>query len=111
MNLLRVQTAKIHLVGIMYLGQSPAQSNTTTSMHALPAGTAGVRATLNLMRDLVRAYKKDMGIRGLAGQLVSGLQQKNFVGEVKRLHAFVRDSIRYTRDIHGIETIQTPPKT
>lgn len=95
----------------MYLGQTSPQSKTTATLHALPAGNAGVRATLNLMRELVRHYKKDLNIRNLAAQIVSPLQQKNFVGEVKRLHGFVRDNVRYVRDIHGVETIQTPPKT
>jgi transglutaminase-like putative cysteine protease len=33
------------------------------------------------------------------------------MGEIKRIHAYVRDNIRYLRDIHGVETLQSPPET
>ena len=35
----------------------------------------------------------------------SGLQQKDFSGEAGRLLAFVRDEIRYVRDIAQVETL------
>lgn len=84
---------------------------TTTELRKLPPGRAGVRATLEEMKKLVLAYKKDMKIRETAGELVSHLAQKNFLGEVKILHRFVRDNIRYLRDINGVETLQSPVKT
>lgn len=83
----------------------------TSSLKKLPPGRDGVRATLEEMRNLVRAYKKDLKVRETAAGLVSDLQQKNFLGEVKVLHRFVRDNIRYLRDIHGVETLQSPVKT
>lgn len=60
------------------------------------------------MRELVRNFRKNLTIRNLAGSLVGNLRQKDFNGEIKTLHAYVRDSIRYLKDIHGVETIQTP---
>lgn len=90
----------------MFLNQE-----TTQTLKAIPSGVAGVRATLNEMRQLVREYKKNDQVRSTAAELVSPLQQKNFMGEIKRLHSFVRDNIRYLRDIHNVETLQTPPET
>lgn len=60
------------------------------------------------MRQLVRDGKKSPVIRAKALELTGGLQQKNFVGEIRALHSFVRDRIRYVKDINGIETVHTP---
>ena len=87
------------------------ESRTTSTLHGIPAGAAGVRVTLQTMRQLALEGKRDMTVRTKAMQLVAHLQQKNFLGEIKTLHRFVRDSIRYVRDIAGVETLQTPVKT
>lgn len=56
-----------------------------------------------------------MPVRNLAVSLTTegfwdgrGLQQKDFAGEARRLLAFVRDDIRYVRDISGVETLHDP---
>lgn len=77
----------------------------------VPSGPAGIRATLRKMVDLARAYKKDPGIRQLAASLVRDLSQYDTLGEIRALHAFVRDHIRYTNDINGVELLQTPQAT
>lgn len=77
----------------------------------IPSGREGIKLTLQAMSRLVRAFKKDPGIREVAAKLVRALPQYDRVGEVKALHAFVRDSIRYTNDISGVETLQTPKAT
>jgi transglutaminase-like putative cysteine protease len=77
----------------------------------IPSGPAGIAATLKIMAKLARQFKKDVGIRELAGNLVRNLPQYDNSGSVRALHAFVRDSIRYTGDIKGVETIQTPKAT
>lgn len=81
------------------------------SLMSIPDGREGIRATLKLMSNLVRQYKGNPDIRELALKLTGQLQQKNFSGEVKAIHAFVREKIRYVKDIRGIETIQTPLQT
>lgn len=78
---------------------------------ALPSGPAGVRATLKIMKRWRDQYKTNPTIRNLALQLTTGLPQKDHRGEIERVHAFVRDSIRYVRDVAGVETLQTPLKT
>lgn len=37
-----------------------------------------------------------------------GLQQKDFAGEARRLLEYVRDNIRYVRDIADVETLHDP---
>ena len=48
-----------------------------------------------------------MRVRDLALQLVAGLAPKDYPAEVRRLHAWVRDAVRYVRDVRGVETLHT----
>lgn len=57
------------------------------------------------MAGLADAGKKSMLVRGLAVDLTSGLMQKDFLGEARACLEFVRDRIRYVRDIEGVETL------
>jgi transglutaminase-like putative cysteine protease len=79
----------------------------------LPSGRAGLLKTLAVMRDVTnsRAGKMSTLVRQQALALVSGLPAKDYAGEVKELHRFVRDDVRYVRDVRGVETIQTPERT
>lgn len=86
-------------------------SQTTYTLKAIPNGVAGTKETLRQMARLVRAYKKHPLIFRLSRQITKDIPQKDWVGEAKAIHAFVRDRIRYVKDIDGVETLQTPPKT
>lgn len=81
------------------------------TLQRIPSGRDGIKVTLQTMSRLARQFKKDPGIRELASQLVRDLPQYDGPGEVRALHAFVRDCIRYTGDIAGVETLQTPRVT
>jgi len=63
------------------------------------------------MSALVRRYKTDTGIRLLAQQLTNGLRSHDVSGEITTLQHFVRDRIRYVKDVDGVETLQTPVYT
>lgn len=88
--------------------QVPRQSGITATLQAIPDGKEGTIATLKIMRELVRAGKKSLPVRQLAVELTNGHRQKDWVAELKALHRFVRDKIRYVKDIRGVETVQTP---
>lgn len=77
----------------------------------LPLGEPGTETTLRLMRRFVHQYKKAGAVRDTALALTAGLRQKDWVGEVNALFTWVRDHIRYVRDINGVETLQTPIAT
>ena len=63
-------------------------------------------ARKGLADQRIRNFAVDLTTRGfLAG---AGLQQKDFIGEARRVHAFVRDQIRYVRDTDGIELLHDP---
>lgn len=82
-----------------------------TFLGALPPGAPGTRATLVAMSDLVHRYKRADRIRSTAIELTRGLAPKDWSAEVRALFDFVRDHIRYTRDVRGVETLQTPDAT
>lgn len=86
-------------------------TKTTATLREISSGVRGTLETLKLMRSVTRAAKKTLVIRQQAMSLLQGLQPKNYGGEIAAIHAFVRDRIRYVRDIRGVETIQTPEKT
>ena len=74
----------------------------------IPDGVDSTRQTLRLMREYVRRGKKTPAVRQTALDLTNGMRQKDFIGEVKKLHAYVRDHIRYIRDIRNVETLHPP---
>lgn len=78
----------------------------------LPSGRAGVRQTMHIMRDFIRKGKtSDSPIRETVLDLIAKKRQKDFLGEVSAVFRFVRDYIRYVKDINGIETLQAPERT
>lgn len=77
----------------------------------IPDGPEGTAITLREMVKLTRQYRRDPGVMQVARSLVKDLPQYDRMGEVKALHAFVRDSIRYTSDPANTELLQTPKAT
>lgn len=86
-------------------------TETTSTLRELSSGKQGIWETLKLMRDITKQGKTTLTVRQLAASLVSHLRPKDYLNEARALHAYVRDRIRYVRDIRGVETLQTPAKT
>lgn len=90
---------------------------TYTPTHArlsgLPNGPAGTAATLRHMREFVRIALRDSNqtVRLTALRLIGGVPQRQWMNEIRELHRFVRDQVRYTRDPDGMELVQSPEKT
>ena len=63
------------------------------------------------MARLARAGKTNMLVRTTALRLIEDLPQKAYLAEIERLWRWVRDDIRYAKDVHGVETVQTPERT
>ena len=83
----------------------------TSNLQIIPSGPEGVYQTLRIMRQLTRVGKKDINVRNKALELTRHLNQKDWMGEIKSIHRFVRDNIRYIKDIRGVETIAYPDIT
>ena len=85
----------------------PARYTRTT----ISDGETGIFDTLRLMRRMVNDYKTDPGIRQAALNVTFMTPAQDEASEVEALYCFVRDYIRYTKDVHGVETLATPDKT
>jgi len=77
----------------------------------IPSGEAGTAATLRLMVGLVTQYRASPLVRVTAQRLVSDCPSRDALCQVKALHAFVRDRIKYLPDVRNVETLQTPDYT
>lgn len=86
-------------------------SSTTYQLQMIPDGTAGTRATLAKMGRLVKQYKTVPVIRELALKITRSLPNKSWSGEATAVQEWVRDNIRYVRDVAGVETLQSPVQT
>jgi len=78
---------------------------------ALADGMRGIEQTLGTMRDLVNQFRTNLDIRQTATATIFLTPEKNQLAEANALFELVRDGIRYTRDINGVETISTPLMT
>lgn len=88
-----------------------SRTATTQNELQLAGGLQGVSDTLKYMVQAVSAYKTNPKIRELSLSLTRNLPQKDYPGEVRALFDYVKNRIRYVRDINGVETLQTPVKT
>lgn len=95
----------------MQLNSRPSLKRRPTTLQAIPDGPAGVYQTLKIMRQFVRQGKRTPAVRELALSLVKPNGQKDWIGEIKSIHEYVKNDIRYVRDIAGVETVQTPETT
>lgn len=80
------------------------------SLHSIPGGDAGVRTTLQTMRHIVAAWKTAPRIRQLAMDITRQCGG-DAMCEVQTLHRYVRDRIRFVRDVADVETLHTPELT
>ena len=83
----------------------------TATPRYMSDGVAGVGQTLRQMRALVKVARIAPAIRQAATNIVWLTPEKDEYSECAALFEFVRDRIRYTRDIHEVETLATPEKT
>lgn len=111
----------------MYVGRTPRRSNlgdiptispgdvptAPVVLVHIPNGSAGTVATLKVMRDYARDAIRDPRqlIRAKALEILNDIPPRQRIAEIKALHSFVRDQIRYTRDPVDVELVQTPDRT
>jgi len=95
----------------MFLAPTPDPGGLSGRLVDIPNGAAGVFTTASTMRQLINAYKTDIEIRTTAANLVFLTPEKNDLAEVEALFNFVRDNIRYLKDVHAVETLTTPDRT
>lgn len=77
----------------------------------LPPDAGGTLETLKIMRSLVLRYKTDPMIRDTALSLTADVRQRDWRNEIRAIFEYVRDRIRYVRDVSRVETLQIPTVT
>jgi len=75
------------------------------------SGTAGTERTIRAMERLIREGTGDTTVIYTAGQLVRGIDQKDYLGQASKLFSFVQNGVQYVRDPVGVEYVKTPLKT
>lgn len=80
----------------------------TVSAVPLAYGSAGTAQTMRAMRELIEQGKRHPEIIQAAGGVVYTTPEKWELGEACALFEFVRDHVRYVRDVHGAETLAAP---
>lgn len=81
------------------------------TLQKIPDGPAGIYATLKIMRRLARDGKTNLIVRYKTLAVVETLPSKAYGAEVEALFTYVRDHIRYVKDIAGVETVAAPQIT
>jgi len=87
------------------------------NLREIPGGDVGVKETLRTMSKHARKGSVNPAIRALAGRIVRGsglgflCAVKDFNCEANKLFTWVKKNIRWTRDVDGVETIQSPERT
>ncbi len=89
-----------------------ASGNVPIQFMQLPSGFRGTDETVRLMSKLShgRYGARSPKIRALAINLLRsrGIPEKQYRAEMVALYEWVRDNIRYTRDVAGQETLSPP---
>jgi transglutaminase-like putative cysteine protease len=83
----------------------------TASLHGLPEGAAGARATVRAMRRLVNDGKVNPELIHRAASLVFLAPEDNPRADIEALFWAVSRGVRYTRDVCGVETLCDPLTT
>ena len=74
----------------------------------IPDGIRGIESTIGAMRAMVDTFKTNFDVRQLATSLVFNVTEKDEFAEARAIFNYVRDQVRYLRDIHGVETLCAP---
>jgi len=77
----------------------------------LGEGPATVDRFVAELKQFKLAPAELVAVRRAALGLVKGLAPNDDVSEVKTLWGFVRDQVRYVRDVRGVDTLQSPRAT
>ena len=83
----------------------------TANLVPLADGESGIFQTIRTMRQMVSDYKLDPDMRAAAIGVVFQYPAQDDLAEACALYDYVRDCIRYVKDISGVETLATPDKT
>jgi hypothetical protein len=64
--------------------------------------------TVTVIIKLIKDSRYVPEVRYSIEDLFTNIPEKDYMSEIKRLYEYVRDNMRYTRDISNIEYVKTP---
>jgi hypothetical protein len=75
----------------------------------IPRGYAGTKRTVDYIIQLIRDGAKDFCVRQHAIDILIGsrVRPKDYLGEIGTLFEWVKNNVRYTRDIHRVELLHS----
>lgn len=75
----------------------------------LPKGYAGTKKTVGYIVGLIKEGAKDFDVRQTAIDILfqHAIPPKDYLGEIRALFEWVKNNVRYTRDIHRVELLHT----
>lgn len=77
----------------------------------IPEGAAGIAVTLSYMVAWAREFSVDPALRATVRQIFNSVPAKNRTAEAVAIQQYVKQAIRYTMDVEGVEVLQTPLDT
>ena len=80
-----------------------------TYLGYIPRGYAGTKKTVGHIIGLVKTGAKDFAVRQTAIDILfqHAICAKDYLGEIRALFEWVKNNVRYTRDIHRVELLHT----
>src|SRR5882724_8704430 len=75
----------------------------------IPKGYAGTKKTVDYIAQLIRAGAKDFCVRQRAIDILirTHVRPKDYLREIQTLFEWVKNNVRYTRDIHHVELLHS----
>lgn len=89
----------------------PPAPQYTARLIGSPPGARGNFHTLRLMRAMINDGKTDPRVMQAAHSIIVSAPQYDELSEARALFVYVRDFIRYVKDVHGVETLCAPAMT
>jgi len=89
----------------MMMGNTPSVRNGTFGR-----GIKGNYDTVKLLKKIARERSKHPVVRELALKILQyhHVKSQDYVNEALAIGRFVKEKVRYVRDIHGVETVHDP---
>lgn len=90
---------------------SPPAPASRVAIMELGEGPGVIDRLVSALQRFKRDPRELAYVRGVALDLVTSLSPNDDLGEVRAVWSYVRDQVRYVRDVAAVDTLQTPRAT
>jgi len=92
----------------LYLTEDKRNRKYKKTKFGLSGGFDSGVETARFISKLSQEYKTDPKLRSLTVSIIRNINPKDYLGQVNALYKFVKNNVRFVRDIAGVETLQSP---